>query len=913
MKKKQKQWTAAIKQTINREESKRMWYLIKRTVKDPHSPSVLKVQRVINGDMQEYEVQEDVKNVIQHACEIRFFLAHSAPIMTTLLGKQLRYLLDKTLARAIITKLYDIPSDMDPATKLILEEIDNLSVKLINEENTEIEITPEDFKRFWKRVGEFTSSLMSGVHYGHYKAAIQCNISTKILAQQLTVVAQSGIPPKSWSVGLQVMLEKIVGIYLVEKLQAIQLYEADFNCYNQFVFGKTAMESLNSVGYAPKELFSQKGSTSKDAKFDKTPMSDLSRQARHPMTVVLADAAYCYNRVNHIIMMLVWLVLTNNNIPAIVASLICLQTMKFFQRTGFGESKTFLGGINYLLCMMGLGQGNRAAPPSWIQLSAVMVTVFKQLNLGAIINDPILDELIHSMGILFVNDMDMYTWRKHILNPGELWAQMQTEIKQWSCLLDATGGALKPEKCWWYILDYTCIEGKWKYADIVPRELFITNPDGTKSMIKQEEVTVSKKTLGIYDAPVGGNNKHLNYIKGKAMTWVNRMSNRHLPCHMAWAAYKHQLWPGLRYGLGTMTNDISPAAKLLDDVDYKTLNVLGILRNITKGLQRIHTTFSGFGLFDLPTEQLISRVSMFFQHYHVSTNLSKKLDVLLGYLQLQIETPSNPFLQDYNKWGNLAPLSWVKMLWKSLHHFEITLQMKFPTIAPPQESNKVIMDIVFEHHLNTIKVARLNRCRVSLQAIFLSDITTADGKYLEDFVFNPGGKTRQSRYSFPREKPSRQDWDQWVNFWHKYTTTGGKLKSHLGGWINPTHRIWQWYYNKNREVLYHVEGTMSKVFSRATGWRHTRSTTTFKLKQTSSTATKHFKAEPMSVVRISESKVNKLQEGTVLVTKAEALVPFWTFIASWEGNWMWRDIINSDKNKNDMQWVADRMTAGTLI
>jgi hypothetical protein len=119
----------------------------------------------------------------------------------------------------------------------------------------------------------------------------------------------------------------------------------------------------------------------------------------------------------------------------------------------------------------------------------------------------------------------------------------------------------------------------------------------------------------------------------------------------------------------------------------------------------------------------------------------------------------------------------------------------------------------------------------------------------------------------------------------------------MGGWINPTHRIWQWYYNKNREVLYHVEGTMTKVFLRATGWRRTRSTTTFELKQTSPTATIHFKAEPMLVVRILDSKVNKLQEGTALVMKAEALVPFWTFIASWEGNWMWRDIVNSDKNK----------------
>jgi hypothetical protein len=36
---------------------------------------------------------------------------------------------------------------------------------------------------------------------------------------------------------------------------------------------------------------------------------------------------------------------------------------------------------------------------------------------------------------------------------------------------------------------------------------------------------------------------------------------------MAWVAYKHQLWPGLRYGLGTMTNDITPAKKLLNNVD----------------------------------------------------------------------------------------------------------------------------------------------------------------------------------------------------------------------------------------------------------------------------------------------------------------------------------------------------------
>jgi hypothetical protein len=131
--------------------------------------------------------------------------------------------------------------------------------------------------------------------------------------------------------------------------------------------------------------------------------------------------------------------------PSKVAAMICLQTMKFFQRMGFGKSKTFFWGTLYLPYMMGLGKGNRVAPPSWIQLSTVLVTVFKQLNLGALIRDPITAEMIHSMGALFINDTNLYTWRENLLDPGELWCQVQLELEQWSCLLNATGGALKPD------------------------------------------------------------------------------------------------------------------------------------------------------------------------------------------------------------------------------------------------------------------------------------------------------------------------------------------------------------------------------------------------------------------------------------------------------------------------------------
>ena len=66
---------AEIKQKCNRKDSKRMWYLIKRTVKDPHSPIVLKVQQVVEGNAKKYTPQYKAKHTIQHECKIRFSLA----------------------------------------------------------------------------------------------------------------------------------------------------------------------------------------------------------------------------------------------------------------------------------------------------------------------------------------------------------------------------------------------------------------------------------------------------------------------------------------------------------------------------------------------------------------------------------------------------------------------------------------------------------------------------------------------------------------------------------------------------------------------------------------------------------------------------------------------------------------------
>jgi hypothetical protein len=103
------------------------------------------------------------------------------------------------------------------------------------------------------------------------------------------------------------------------------------------------------------------------------------------------------------------------------------------------------------------------------------------------------------------------------------------------------------------------------------------------------------------------------------------------------------------------------------------------------------------------------------------------------------------------------------------------------------------MDIFFSllHDLDPGSIKSLNRCRGAMKAIFLSYITTADSKYLEHFAFEPETGTTATRYIFPQEKPTRVVWATWIDFWHGFTTTGGKLKTLLGNWIHGTHRVWE--------------------------------------------------------------------------------------------------------------------------
>jgi hypothetical protein len=303
---------------------------------------------------------------------------------------------------------------------------------------------------------------------------------------------------------------------------------------------------------------------------------------------------------------------------------------------------------------------------------------------------------------------------------------------------------------------------------------------------------------------------------------------------------------------------------------------------------------------------------MLLQHYHSSTNLSRKLEVSLRYLQLQLGTPHNPFTLDYDNWGHLAPLSWVKMMWRSLHHFDIHIYMEYPSIPSPRERDQVVMELIVGKVLDRKMIKSLSRCRGALEIIFLSDMTTADGRYLEQFVFDPGSKIARSKYKFPRECPTKKDWEVWFNFWHDYTATGDKLHIPLGAWIAPTHRTWIWYYNSSTDDLHRVEKGKVYHYLRTENYRITRSSTLYNLAWEKDLTTNFKRGAPTSVLTYTTTKVIRLKEGSSFAQDPETPTNFWKFLDSWGGTWMWENIDDSQQSKHNLLWLAEGMKSNTL-
>jgi hypothetical protein len=131
-----------------------------------------------------------------------------------------------------------------------------------------------------------------------------------------------------------------------------------------------------------------------------------------------------------------------------------IENMKFFLRTGFGDSKSFAGG-RISIKTQRLTQGNGASPGGWAVISICILGAHRKKGHGAKFYCPITNLQHHLLAILYVDDTNLLhinlTKDKTV---DKVHAAIQNSANSWGNLLIATGGVLQPSKCFYSIISF---------------------------------------------------------------------------------------------------------------------------------------------------------------------------------------------------------------------------------------------------------------------------------------------------------------------------------------------------------------------------------------------------------------------------------------------------------------------------
>jgi hypothetical protein len=96
------------------------------------------------------------------------------------------------------------------------------------------------------------------------------------------------------------------------------------------------------------------------------------------------------------------------------------------------------------------------------------------------------------------------------------------------------------------------------------------------------------------------------------------------------------------------------------------------------------------------------------------------------------------------------------------------------------------MDLVYDQDYPKKTISNINQCRMYLQVLSVSDITTVEGTYIEDTCYEHQRAKQRPHRSFQHEKPkpNKSVWHYWATFLSMLTYVGSRrLRVPLGEWI----------------------------------------------------------------------------------------------------------------------------------
>ncbi len=253
-------------------------------------------------------------------------------------------------------------------------------------------------------------------------------------------------------------------------------------------------------------------------------------------------------------------------------------------------------------------------------------------------------------------------------------------------------------------------------------------------------------------------------MQEKAQNWINAVRNGHLYCCNIWFLLKVQFWPWVGYGLCSTTATFTVLERALHQQYNQILPLGEVVRTTPVGGRTIDTGFYGVGLLHVGVEALIAMTNKLLIHCGCSTAMGRFMQISYFLLLVELGMLFQPRQVNYKTYSYLVTHTWMKMLWKKLSMFKMVVIIPERLRKFPREGDQFIMQVLLCAGYGMEELRRLNRVRVSMQLLFMSDVLTASGNKISLEVLSCCPcREAWSRMQWPNEQPTTSDIELWKN------------------------------------------------------------------------------------------------------------------------------------------------------
>jgi hypothetical protein len=237
----------------------------------------------------------------------------------------------------------------------------------------------------------------------------------------------------------------------VDNLRTICLFEVDANyCFKHI--GRQMMKNAERHRTIAKEQYgSRKKHRAIDLAVNKVLTNDIFRQAKRTGAVCSNDAKACYDLIGHTpaSICMQWQGAPKTAVKCIFTT---LQEAIHRVRTAFGDSDLSYGGSGWIKPLHGIGQGNGGGPPIWAVISSTLLDILRSIGFGLKLISPITLMLLAFVSYSFIDDTDIV--QSDGSSAASTIQKLQDAVDTWEGCLKITGGALSPEKSFWYLTSF---------------------------------------------------------------------------------------------------------------------------------------------------------------------------------------------------------------------------------------------------------------------------------------------------------------------------------------------------------------------------------------------------------------------------------------------------------------------------